>query len=80
VTLWAVLSAAAGVSALAVWAGGWLRHETVLLERLLAVFCGLLLIYPLRLANVSGLALFGLVVLHHLWRTRREKGLSPMGL
>jgi TRAP transporter 4TM/12TM fusion protein len=70
------LTAAVGVAALAVGAGGWLRRRATLPERLLASVAGLLLMFPSRTADTAGLALFALVAAAHVWRTRRGAGRS----
>ena len=68
--LWTSLTAAIGVCALAVGAGGWLRREANVLERLLAVAAGLLLMYPAAATDFAGLSCFGVVIAYHFWRTR----------
>ena len=71
--LWTSITAAIGVCALAVGAGGWLRRQATLLERLLAVAAGLLLMYPAARTDLAGLAGLALVLALHFWRT----SLSP---
>jgi TRAP transporter 4TM/12TM fusion protein len=68
--LWTSATAAIGVCALAIGAGGWLRRQTTLFERLLAVAAGLLLMYPATTTDVAGLACFALVIAVHYWRIR----------
>jgi TRAP-type uncharacterized transport system fused permease subunit len=68
--LWTSITAAIGVCALAVGAGGWLRRQATLPERLLAVVAGLLLMYPATTSDFAGLAGFALVIAFHFWRTR----------
>ncbi|HEY3043086.1 MAG TPA: TRAP transporter fused permease subunit, partial [Vicinamibacterales bacterium] len=63
--LWTSATAAIGVCALAIGAGGWLRRQTTLFERLLAVAAGLLLMYPATTTDVAGLACFALVIAVH---------------
>ena len=58
--LWTSITAAIGVCALAVGAGGWLRRQATLPERLLAVAAGLLLMYPATTSDFAGLACFAL--------------------
>ena len=76
VILWTSLTAAIGVCALAVGAGGWLRRQATLPERLLAVTAGLLLMYPATTTDLAGLACFALMIALHFWRTRRDDQLS----
>ncbi len=64
------LSAALGVAALAVGAGGWLRQRATAAERLAAIVAGLLLMYPASAADLAGVALFGAVGAAHYRRTR----------
>ena len=64
------LSAALGVAALAVGAGGWLRQRATAAERLAAIVAGLLLMYPAFAADLAGVALFGAVGAAHYRRTR----------
>jgi TRAP-type uncharacterized transport system fused permease subunit len=67
--LWTSITAAFGVCALAVGAGGWLRRQASLPERLIAVAAGLLLMYPATTTDFAGLACFALVIALHFWRT-----------
>ena len=67
---WTSMTAAIGVCALAVGAGGWLRRQATLLERLLAVAAGLLMMYPATTTDFAGLAGFALMIALHFWRTR----------
>jgi TRAP-type uncharacterized transport system fused permease subunit len=68
--LWTSLTAAIGVCALAFGAGGWLRREATLLERLLAVAAGLLMMFPATTTDFAGLGGFAFVIALHFWRTR----------
>lgn len=68
--LWTSTTAAIGVCALAIGAGGWLRHHATLFERLLAVAAGLLLMYPAALSDLAGTGVFAVMSALHLWRTR----------
>jgi TRAP-type uncharacterized transport system fused permease subunit len=69
--LGATATAVIGVAALVVGLGGWLRREANLLERGLALIAGILLIATNRATDAAGLALFGLVAIIHVARTRR---------
>ena len=64
--LWTSTTAAIGVCALAVCAGGWLKRKATNFERILAGSAGLLLMYPAAAADVAGLAGFGLMIALHL--------------
>lgn len=64
------LTAAIGVAALAVGAGGWLRRRATVPERVIAVLAGLLLMYPGTAADLAGITCFGAAAGLHLWRTR----------
>jgi TRAP-type uncharacterized transport system fused permease subunit len=70
--LWTSMTAAIGVCALAIGAGGWVRRRATVLERLLAVVAGLLLMYPAATTDFAGLACLALVIAGHFWRTRPE--------
>jgi TRAP transporter 4TM/12TM fusion protein len=65
---WSSLTAAMGVCALALGAGGWLKARANTLERGIAVAAGLLLIYPSKSADVLGVILLITAVILHLWR------------
>jgi TRAP transporter 4TM/12TM fusion protein len=69
--LWTSATAAAGVCALAIGAGGWMMREATAFERLMAAGAGLLLMYPAVAADVVGLAGFGIITALHFWRWRR---------
>ena len=75
---WTSTTAAIGVCALAVGAGGWLRRRTTALERGLAAAAGLLLMFPAAATDVAGLAGFALMIALHLWRTRGNPQLSTV--
>jgi TRAP transporter 4TM/12TM fusion protein len=62
-------TAALGVGALALAAGGWLRREATPPERALAAAAGLLLFYAHPLTDLAGGALLALAVGLHLYRT-----------
>ena len=66
---WTSITAAIGVCALAVGAGGWLRRRANPLERLLAVAAGLLLMFPSATTDLVGLGSVALVIALHFWRT-----------
>jgi len=73
------LTAAAGVAAVAMGMGGWIRYRANVLERVLMIAGGLLLMYAMPLADVAGLVSVALGVGIHLWqrplsRREREKG------
>ena len=65
-----VLTAAAGVVALAMGLGGWLRQEATMPERILAVVGGLLLFYATTATDLVGAACFVTAVGMHIVRTR----------
>ena len=67
-----VAAAALGVCALAMGCGGWLKGEASSRERGLAVASGLLLLYPLTLTHVAGVALFAVAVALHLAREHKH--------
>jgi TRAP transporter 4TM/12TM fusion protein len=73
---WTSATAAVGVGALAVGAGGWLRRQATPVERLLAASAGLLLMYPATATDFAGLAGLALMIALHFWRTRAEIGTS----
>ena len=66
------LTAAIGISALAMGLGGWLRRAATLPERVGATAGGLLLVYASPVTDLLGIALFGAVALLHLLRTSRS--------
>jgi TRAP transporter 4TM/12TM fusion protein len=68
--VWTSVTAAIGVCALAVGAGGWLRRQTTLPERVVAVAAGLLLMFPATTTDFAGLGGFAVVIALHFWRTR----------
>ena len=63
------LTAVAGISALAMGLGGWLRRAANTPERVLATTGGLLLFYASVLTDVVGAALFVTTMVIHLSRT-----------
>jgi TRAP transporter 4TM/12TM fusion protein len=74
--LWTSMTAALGVCALAMGAGGWLRRQATTLERVLAATAGLLLMYPAATTDVAGVACLGLACALHLWRTRANPSMA----
>jgi TRAP-type uncharacterized transport system fused permease subunit len=66
--LWTSLTAAVGVAALAISAGGWLRRKATVVERLLAAVAGLLLMYPAAATDVAGLGCFAAMMALHFAR------------
>jgi TRAP-type uncharacterized transport system fused permease subunit len=66
----AIVTAAAGVAALAIGAAGWLRQRVNLVERVLAIAGGLLMMYPAAWTDITGLMALTLTVSMHLVRTR----------
>jgi TRAP transporter 4TM/12TM fusion protein len=66
--VWTSLTAAIGVCALAVAAGGWLRRRASLTERVLAATAGALLMYPAAASDIAGLTIFALTIALHIWR------------
>jgi TRAP transporter 4TM/12TM fusion protein len=69
-TVWATASVAAGITALAVGLGGWLRGAASPIERTLATTAGVLLIYTTVRTELAGLAIMAIVVALHLGRTK----------
>ena len=65
-----VLTAAAGILALAMGLGGWLRRAATTPERVLAAAGGLLLFYAATATDVLGAACFAAAVGLHVVRTR----------
>ena len=66
----ASVSAIAGIIAIVSGVGGYLLRSTTLVERTLLVGAGLLLLAPGALADVLGLALFGIAVASQLVRAK----------
>ena len=66
--LWTSTSAAIGVCALAVGAGGWILRQATVLERVLAAGGGVLMMYPATSTDVAGLACFAVSIVIHLLR------------
>ena len=69
--IWVSLTAGAGVAALAMGLGGWLCSEASFSERAFATVGGTLLFYASPASDSIGLALFGIAVAMHLYRSPR---------
>ena len=63
-------TAALGIAALAAGFQGWLLRQTNLIERLMLIAAGLLLVYPSRYADVSGVVLIVVAFALQIWRRR----------
>jgi TRAP transporter 4TM/12TM fusion protein len=63
------LTATAGVAAIALGAGGWIRRQAGAAERVLAIAGGLLLMYARLEADIVGVMVAGIGIGGHLWRT-----------
>jgi TRAP transporter 4TM/12TM fusion protein len=63
-------TAAFGVGALAIGAGGWLKTRANIAERLASTCAGLLLLYPSARLDVVGFAILAVVVVAHVWRAQ----------
>ena len=70
--VWVTTSAAAGVAALAVGLGGWLRAAANLFERSLAIIASLLLFYAGAMTSFAGVVLFAIIIGMHVMRTRHS--------
>ena len=77
VILWTSMTAAIGVCSLAIGAGGWLRRQATVPERLLAVTAGLLMMYPATTTDWVGLGMFALGIALHFWRTQSRVRIQP---
>jgi TRAP-type uncharacterized transport system fused permease subunit len=75
--LWTSATAAVGVCAIAVAAGGRVKQDATIAERGMAAVAGLLLMYPAVRSDVAGLSAVAAVVAAHLWRTRTFRPASP---
>jgi TRAP-type uncharacterized transport system fused permease subunit len=72
--LFASLTAAAGVAALAAGCGGWIRHAASPSERSALVGAGLLLCYASRWSDIAGFVISAVVLILHFYRhPRRER-------
>jgi TRAP transporter 4TM/12TM fusion protein len=74
---WIVLTAAAGIAALAFGAQNWALVRCRLWERLAMIAAGLMLVYPHPMADTVGLSLIALVLL--LQWTRLGRSRPPLG-
>ncbi len=63
-------TAAFGVGALAIGAGGWLKTRANAAERLASTCAGLLLLYPSARLDVVGFAILAVVIVGHVWRAK----------
>jgi TRAP transporter 4TM/12TM fusion protein len=72
--LWASLTAALGVGALAAGFGGWILRPASLGERVVISAGGLSLFLADRRLDIAGFVLTGAVLLWHSWRYRRSLG------
>jgi TRAP-type uncharacterized transport system fused permease subunit len=71
--VWATITAAIGLVALAAGFTGWLKVATTKLERLLLIAAGLVLVYPSLLEDIIGIGLFGIAA----WLQYRRWELAP---
>ena len=69
--LFASLTAAAGVAALAAGCGGWIRGAASPLERTALVVAGLLLCYAARWSDLAGSVISAVVLILHFYRHPR---------
>jgi TRAP transporter 4TM/12TM fusion protein len=80
-TPWDILHVSAtaflGIAALAVGAQGWMFLRTTVVERVMLLAAGLLLMYTVRWADVSGAALVAAAVAIQLWRRRAARRARP---
>jgi TRAP transporter 4TM/12TM fusion protein len=65
-------TAAIGVVALALAAGGWIMERANAVERTSAALAGLLLLYPGGRIDLIGIAVLALTVLAHRWRASKH--------
>ena len=73
------LNASAGIAALAVALGGWIRHRASRVERGLAGVAGALLCYAAGPADLAGLALMAVVLFLHFGRCLVKAGFEGLG-
>jgi TRAP transporter 4TM/12TM fusion protein len=69
--IWVSGTAGLGIAAFAAGAGGWIRAEANLIERVLAIAGGTLLFYPGVRTDLSGVAIVATAIGIHLMRIRR---------
>ena len=67
------LTAAIGVVALALAAGGWITERANAGERASAALAGLLLLYPGGRIDLLGIGVLAVTVLVHRWRVRSDE-------
>jgi TRAP transporter 4TM/12TM fusion protein len=73
--VWIAFTACVGIAALAAGTQGWLLRRCGWIERSVLIGCGLLLVYPLAVADAVGLAGVGsILVLQWLGRRRLSRG------
>ena len=68
------LTAAIGVVALALAAGGWITERANAGERASAALAGLLLLYPGGRIDLLGIGVLAVTVLAHRWRVSKDAG------
>ena len=66
------LTAALGVGALALAAGGWITGRANAAERASAALAGLLLLYPGSRIDLLGIGVLAVTVVVHRWRVSRN--------
>jgi len=76
---WIVLTATAGIAALAGGAQNWVLVRCLLWERLAMIAAGLLLVYPHPMADGIGLALLAAALISQWVRSRGAKGAAGPG-
>lgn len=76
---WIVLTATAGIAALAGGAQNWVLVRCLLWERLAMIAAGLLLVYPHPMADAIGLALLAAALVSQWVRSRGAKGAAGPG-
>jgi len=72
--VWIVVTATAGIAALAGGAQNWVLVRCLLWERLALIAAGLLLVYPHPMADAIGLALLALALVSQWLRSRTARG------
>ncbi|MGM0874673.1 MAG: TRAP transporter permease [Bacillota bacterium] len=74
--VWVVFSAIAGMTAIGAGVIGYWMRGMHWLERIIAVIVGLLLIYPERISDITGIIMFiALLALQYVWK--RDKDNKP---
>ncbi len=74
-----VITAAAGIFALAVGFQGWLLVRVIAAERVLLIVAGFALVYPGPVSNLTGLVLIIIALASHGWRGRKHRTLHGEG-